>query len=52
MGAKVELLRAAQFFFSGQLRPVVDRTFSLADAAAAQDYLERGQQFGKVVLTV
>ena len=50
MGAKVELLRAAAFFFSGQLRPVVDRTFPLAEAAAAQEYLERGQQFGKVVL--
>lgn len=50
MGAKVELLRAAPFFFSGQLRPVVDRTFPLAEAAAAQEYLERGQQFGKVVL--
>jgi NADPH:quinone reductase-like Zn-dependent oxidoreductase len=50
VGAKIELLRAARFFFSGQLKPVVDRTFPLADAAAAQDYLERGQQFGKVVL--
>ena len=28
MGTKAELLRAAQFFFSGQLRPVVDRTCS------------------------
>jgi NADPH:quinone reductase-like Zn-dependent oxidoreductase len=52
MGTKGELLRAAQFFFAGQLRPVVDRTFPLAEAAEAQTYLERGQQFGKVVLEV
>ena len=52
MGTKGELLRAAQFFFAGQLRPVVDRTFPLAEAAAAQDHLERSEQFGKVVLEV
>jgi NADPH:quinone reductase-like Zn-dependent oxidoreductase len=52
MGTKAELLRAAQFFFGGQLRPAVDRTFPLADAAAAHTYLEAGNQFGKVVLEV
>ncbi len=52
MGTKAELLRAAQFFFAGQLRPAVDRTFPLADAAAAHAYLEAGKQFGKVVLEV
>ena len=52
MGTKAELLRAAQFFFSGQLRPIVDRTFPLADAAAAHRHLEAGNQFGKVVLEI
>ena len=52
MGTKGELLRAVPFFFSGQLKPVVDRTFPLAEAAAAHAYLERGEQFGKVVLEV
>ncbi len=52
MGAKAELVRAAQFFFSGHLKPVIDRTFPLAEAAAAQTYLERSEQFGKVVLEV
>jgi NADPH:quinone reductase-like Zn-dependent oxidoreductase len=52
MGAKGELLRVAQLFFAGHLQPVVDRTFPLQDAAAAQTHLEQGQQFGKVVLEV
>jgi NADPH:quinone reductase-like Zn-dependent oxidoreductase len=52
MGTKSEMLRAAHFFFTGQLRPVVDRTFPLSEARDAQEHLERGQQFGKVVLEV
>ena len=52
MGTKGELLRAARFFFAGQLKPVVDRTFPLADAAAAQRRLEESGQFGKLVLEV
>jgi NADPH:quinone reductase-like Zn-dependent oxidoreductase len=52
MGTKAELLRAAQFFFGGQLRPAIDRSFPLAEAAAAHAYLEAGKQFGKVVLEV
>jgi NADPH:quinone reductase-like Zn-dependent oxidoreductase len=35
-----------------ELKPVIDRVFPLAEAAAAHAYLESGQQFGKVVLTV
>jgi NADPH:quinone reductase-like Zn-dependent oxidoreductase len=52
MGTKAELLRAARFFFGGQLRPVVDRTFPLAEAAAAQRRMEEREQFGKIVLEV
>lgn len=36
---------------SGTIKPVVDRTFPLADAASAHRALESGQVFGKVVLT-
>lgn len=50
MGSKGELVRAAQFFFAGRLKPVIDRTFALADAAEAQQRLEKGAQFGKIVL--
>jgi NADPH:quinone reductase-like Zn-dependent oxidoreductase len=34
-----------------QLRPPVDRVFSLADGAAAFAHLEAGEQFGKVVVS-
>ena len=50
MGTKAELLQAAALFFEGQLRPVVDRVFPLADAAKAQARLEEKAHFGKIVL--
>jgi len=52
MGTKGELLRVARFFFAGQLKPVIDRTFPLAGAADAQRRLEQSGQFGKIVLEV
>jgi NADPH:quinone reductase-like Zn-dependent oxidoreductase len=52
MGRKSELLQAARYFFSGQLNPVIDRTFPLAEAARAQQRMEESGQFGKIVLEV
>ena len=52
MGTKGELMRAARFFFAGQLKPAIDRTYPLRDAAAAQERMERSGQFGKIVLEV
>ena len=52
MGTKGELMRAARFFFAGQLKPVIDRTFPLAEAADAQRRMEESGQFGKIVLEV
>lgn len=52
MGTKGELMRAARFFFNGQLKPVIDGTFPLADAAVAHRRMEASGQFGKIVLEV
>jgi NADPH:quinone reductase-like Zn-dependent oxidoreductase len=52
MGRQSELRRLLQFFEAGRLRPVVDRTFPLDQARAAQQVLENREQFGKIVLTV
>jgi NADPH2:quinone reductase len=37
---------------SGALRPVLDRTYPLAEAAAAHERVARGEPFGKVLLAV
>ncbi|PKQ26515.1 MAG: alcohol dehydrogenase [Actinobacteria bacterium HGW-Actinobacteria-4] len=37
---------------SGELRPVIDRTYPLAEAAAAIAHVEEGHARGKVVITV
>ncbi len=52
MGTKSELHTVMKLVAAGKLRPVVDRIFPLAEAAAAHAYLESGVQFGKVVLQV
>ncbi len=40
------------FVESGQLRPVMDRTFPLAEAAQAHQRMEAGDHIGKIVLKV
>ena len=36
----------------GTVRPLVDRTFPLAEAAAAHEYFDSGQHTGKILLTM
>ncbi|MBH5385037.1 zinc-dependent alcohol dehydrogenase family protein [Bradyrhizobium diversitatis] len=37
---------------SGQLKPRIDRTFPFAEIADAHRYMEKGQQVGKIVITL
>jgi NADPH:quinone reductase-like Zn-dependent oxidoreductase len=50
MGTMGDMHEVLKHVFSGKLKPVVDRTFPLKDAAAAHEYLAKSQMFGKVVL--
>ena len=52
MGSKSEVLRIAEFFKMGKLRPVIDRVLPLAEAREAHRILANREQFGKVVLEI
>jgi zinc-binding alcohol dehydrogenase/oxidoreductase len=52
MGTKEDFERAYELVRSGRARPVVDRVFPLSEARAAHEHLERGDQLGKVVLSI
>ncbi|KDN22165.1 NAD(P)-dependent alcohol dehydrogenase [Amycolatopsis rifamycinica] len=49
-GADLEVLR--ELAEAGQVTPLIDRTYPLADAVAAIDYVHKGHSAGKVVLTL
>ncbi|MBI4386845.1 MAG: zinc-binding dehydrogenase [Elusimicrobia bacterium] len=51
MGSLAEFRQALELVSAGKLKPVVDSVFPLEKAAAAQEHLASGKQFGKVVLT-
>jgi NADPH:quinone reductase-like Zn-dependent oxidoreductase len=42
----------AQLMRSGQVTPVIDRTYALADSAEAMRYLEQGHARGKVIIRI
>jgi NADPH:quinone reductase-like Zn-dependent oxidoreductase len=52
MGSPDDFLGAYDLISSGRVRPVVDSVFPLAEARAAHERLERGEQFGKIVLRI
>ena len=52
MGTKEDFEGVYELVASGAAKPIVDKVFPLADAAAAHEYLEAGKQFGKVVLEI
>ena len=54
LDAIAEALRARVWplIESGRVRPVIDSTVALADAAKAHERMESGEHIGKIVLTV
>jgi len=52
MGNKSEFATVLKLVAAGKLKPVLDRTFPLAECRLAHEYLESGSQFGKVVLQI
>jgi NADPH:quinone reductase-like Zn-dependent oxidoreductase len=52
MGTRNDWEQLNRLLGAGRLKPVVDCTFPLAEAAAAQERMEKADQFGKIVLTI
>jgi len=52
MGTREDFEAAYELVKSGRALPVVDSVRSLAEARAAHERMEAGEQFGKIVLTI
>jgi NADPH:quinone reductase-like Zn-dependent oxidoreductase len=52
MGTHADFKTVMGLIFEGKLRAVIDQTFSLAAAAAAQERLAEGRQMGKITLAI
>ncbi|MDX6399159.1 MAG: hypothetical protein QOJ43_2567 [Gaiellaceae bacterium] len=52
MGTREDFLGAYELIRSGRARVHVDSVFPLAETRAAHERLERGEQLGKIVLTI
>ncbi len=52
MGTHEDFRTVMGLVFEGRLRPVIDRTYPLAEARAAQERLAAGEQMGKIVLEI
>jgi NADPH:quinone reductase-like Zn-dependent oxidoreductase len=50
MASKAELLKVIELVKQRRLKPVVDRAYPLAEAAKAQERMEKREHFGKIVL--
>jgi D-arabinose 1-dehydrogenase-like Zn-dependent alcohol dehydrogenase len=52
MGTDQEFADMVQFVAEKQIVPVIDKVFPLEEAEQALRYMDSGQQFGKIVLSV
>ena len=51
MGTKEDMREIVELMNRGAIKPVVDRTFPLAEVAAAHKYMGETSFFGKLILT-
>jgi len=52
MGTRQDFSEVMDLIFSGKIKPALDREFPIAEASAAQEYLEQGTQMGKITLRI
>ena len=52
MGSRADFEAVYELVASGRVVPVIDHVFPLAEAAAAHERLEAGEQLGKIVLRI
>jgi len=52
MGTREDFAGAFELVRSGRARPVIDEVFPLEETRAAHERMERGEQFGKIVLRI
>jgi zinc-binding alcohol dehydrogenase/oxidoreductase len=52
MGTPEDFERVYELVAAGRARPAVDRVFPLAEARAAHERLEAGEQLGKIILSI
>jgi NADPH:quinone reductase-like Zn-dependent oxidoreductase len=50
MGSHQDFCDVTQLLWDGKLQPVIDRVMPLSEGKEAFAALERGEQFGKIVL--
>jgi NADPH:quinone reductase-like Zn-dependent oxidoreductase len=50
LGSREDFSQVLSFMETTRTKPIIDRVFPLKEAAAAQQRLEEGKQFGKIVL--
>jgi NADPH:quinone reductase-like Zn-dependent oxidoreductase len=52
MGSLNDFREVMELIFNGTIKPVIDAVYPLEEAAEAYARYERGEQFGKIVLTI
>src|SRR5262249_23490332 len=52
MSTRAEFATVMGLIFAGRLKPVLDRSFPVADIRAAHERLDAGETLGKITLTI